>query len=64
LAAQYSQVSLGTLRRDLAVSKRIRASAEREKDADLAEAEKRRVRWLEMHIAYLEELSERYSGRR
>ena len=63
MAAQFTQVSLGTLRRDLAVSRRIQASAVRQNDATRAEAENRRVRWLELHIAYLEELSERYAGR-
>jgi hypothetical protein len=64
LAAQYAQISLGTLRQDLAVSKRIRASAARQNDSARVDAENRRVRWLELHIAYLEELSERYTGLR
>lgn len=63
MAAEYTQVTLGTLRRDLALSKRIRASAVRRSDPDLVDAENRRVRWLEQHIAYLEELAEQYDER-
>jgi hypothetical protein len=63
LAAQYSQITLGTLRQDLALSKRIRASAVRRSNLDLVDAENRRVDWLEQHIAYLEELAEQYAER-
>lgn len=61
---EYSQVSLSTLRQDLAVSKRILTTAARQNDQSRVEAENRRVHWLELHIAYLEELSERYTARR
>jgi hypothetical protein len=45
------------------LSKRIRASAVRQSDPDLVDAENQRVRWLEQHIAYLEELSEELAER-
>jgi hypothetical protein len=60
---EYAQITLGTLRRDLAVSKHLRSTAVRQSDPDLVEAENRRVRWLEQHIAYLEELAERQAER-
>jgi hypothetical protein len=51
------------MRRDLALSKRIRASSVRQSNLDLVEAENRRVCWLEQHIAYLEELAEQQAER-